>query len=730
MDTDRNLLFGILALQADLIDAGQFVEACTLWASHKNMPLAELLLERRWIQPADKAHVDYLLERKLLKHGGDPQASLASVPNDIKRTLAALDAPDIQRSLAELPGPDHASAGTTIDHVPQHGERYTLIRLHGRGGIGQVWLARDTAMGRHVALKELRPDKAENPVVQARFLKEAHITGRLEHPGIIPVYEVARRGSDQHPFYTMRFVKGRTLTEAARAYHQKQQAGQADSFDQLALLNAFVTVCHTVAYAHARGVIHRDLTGQNVVLGDFGEVIVLDWGLAKLTGHHEAETDVRAPDLEPDELGTPDLTVQGQALGTPAYMAPEQAAGRLDLIGRHTDVYGLGAILFEILTGQPPFFGSDIHEVLCQVREQDPIPPRRFCPDVPPALEAICLQALAKRPEDRCAGAGELAQQVRHWLAELAERQQADRQQARFFALSPDLMCIAGFDGYFKQLNPAWEKCLGWTIEELQARSWIDFVHTDDVAPTVAAVEKIIAGKTCLFHENRYRCKDGSYRWLQWTAQEIVGQQLIYAVARDITERKQAAEALRESEERYRSVVAAMQDGIVLLDADGSIRACNASAERILGLSADQMMGRTPLDPRWGAICEDGSPFPDDARPPVVTLRTGLPCSNVIMGVRRPDGALTWLSVNSQPLFHTNGTTLAGVVACFADITDRRRTEEALRQTTLELIRLRQQPQQDGVHCSRDRGVVAEVPSRSVDVAADPGIAPDRGGIG
>jgi PAS domain-containing protein len=165
----------------------------------------------------------------------------------------------------------------------------------------------------------------------------------------------------------------------------------------------------------------------------------------------------------------------------------------------------------------------------------------------------------------------------------------------------------------------------------------------------------------------------------------------------DITERKVAEEALRESEERYRSVIAAMQDGIVLLDAGGGVRACNTSAERILGLSADQMMGRTALDPRWGAICEDGTPFPDEARPPVVTLRTGRPCSNVIMGVQRPEGTLTWLSVSSQPLFHSDGTTLAGVVTCLADITERRRTEETLRQTTLELTRLQQRLERAGI---------------------------------
>src|SRR5262249_53344138 len=150
----------------------------------------------------------------------------------------------------------------------------------------------------------------------------------------------------RQPFYTMRFVKGRTLSEAARAYHDKRLAGQADALELPVLLNAFVTVCNTVAYAHSRGVIHRDLKGQNVILGDFGEVVVLDWGLAKLIGR--AESEPHAPSVVLDEAGADSgYTVQGEALGTPAYMAPEQSAGRLDLIDRRTDVYGLGAILYE-----------------------------------------------------------------------------------------------------------------------------------------------------------------------------------------------------------------------------------------------------------------------------------------------------------------------------------------------------------------------------------------------
>lgn len=213
MDTDRNLLFGVLALQADLIDSTQFIEACLLWTSRKQERLADLLLERGWIQPGDRTHIEYLLERKLQKYGGDSQASLAAIPESIKLSLAALDDADIRQSLAGEPGPADARVTATIDYVPAEAERYTRIRLHATGGIGRVWLARDSTLGRQVALKELRPERA---AFGARFLQEAQVTGQLEHPGIIPVYELVRTRDGEQPFYTMRFVKGRTLSEARR----------------------------------------------------------------------------------------------------------------------------------------------------------------------------------------------------------------------------------------------------------------------------------------------------------------------------------------------------------------------------------------------------------------------------------------------------------------------------------------------------------------------------------
>jgi PAS domain S-box-containing protein len=168
-------------------------------------------------------------------------------------------------------------------------------------------------------------------------------------------------------------------------------------------------------------------------------------------------------------------------------------------------------------------------------------------------------------------------------------------------------------------------------------------------------------------------------------AKPVPAQGLIFAAARDVTEQRRAAEALRESEERYRSVIAAIDEGILVLDAEGGIRTCNASAERILGLSADQMMGRTPLDPRWRAIHEDGSPFPGELLPASVTLRTGQPCTNVVLGVHTPNGALTWISVNSRPLFRADGATIHGVMATFSDITNFKRIEAELARANEQL---------------------------------------------
>jgi serine/threonine-protein kinase len=418
MDTDRNLLFGVLALQADLIDTQRFVEACSLWASRKQTPLADLLVERGWLTPSDRVDVEKLLERKLAKYGGDAKAGLAEATTDqVRQSLASVEDADVRQSLAGLTTPPqgHVLPSTTA-YQPTGVDRYTLSRLHATGGVGRVWLARDASLGRDVALKELRPERADQPALWARFLREAQVTGQLEHPGIVPVYEVGRR-SDEQPFYTMRFVRGRTLAEAAAGYHQRCGRGEATPLELRELLTAYVGVCQAVAYAHSRGVLHRDLKPQNVVLGDYGEVIVLDWGLAKVTGAADGEGADRAPVALAVE-GARDETVAGQVLGTPVYMAPEQAEGRLDLLDARTDVYGLGAVLYEVLCGRPPFGGPDTLAVLRRVVHEAPQPPRSVVPGLPRALDAVCLKALAKKPAGRYATALELAGDVKRWLAD------------------------------------------------------------------------------------------------------------------------------------------------------------------------------------------------------------------------------------------------------------------------------------------------------------------------
>jgi tetratricopeptide (TPR) repeat protein/peroxiredoxin/tRNA A-37 threonylcarbamoyl transferase component Bud32 len=413
---DRNLLFGVLALQADLLDPVRFAEACSGWAARKDVSLGELLVQRGWITPEDRADVERILERKLKRHAGDARAAVVEVTTDrVRQSVDAIADPELRRSLTGVtPPPAGHVLLSTSALLPETRERYTLSRLHATGGIGRVWLARDASVGRDVALKELRPERSTNPAVWARFLKEAQITGQLEHPGIVPIYEVGRRPDDQAPFYTMRFVRGRTLGEATSAFHVRRARGAVGPLELRELLHAFVGVCNAVAYAHSRGVLHRDLKPHNVVLGDFGEVIVLDWGLARLIDQPD-DSAAAGLDVAPDDAAA--ATVQGQVLGTPAYMAPEQAEGRLDRLGPATDVYGLGAILFEILTGGAPFSSGDTTALLRRVVHELPAPPRELVADTPPALNAVCLKALAKEPAERYASAKELASEVEHWLA-------------------------------------------------------------------------------------------------------------------------------------------------------------------------------------------------------------------------------------------------------------------------------------------------------------------------
>jgi serine/threonine-protein kinase len=357
-----------------------------------------------------------------------------AAPSDADRTVAQTSAQESGPTLAVPssrragPGPGREARG-----------RYRVVRAHARGGLGEVFVAVDGELNREVALKEIQGRHADDPVSRARFVVEAEVTGGLEHPGIVPVYGLGE-DVDGRPYYAMRFVRGESLKEAINRFHAPPEPDApapaetgSRELEFFKLLRRFVDVCNALEYAHARGVLHRDLKPANVMLGPFGETLVVDWGLAKPLDRPDADEApglgrARAAGLSGDAgPGTGRLRPQsasgsmyqvlfGSTVGTPQYMSPEQAEG--DELGPASDVYSLGATLYNLLTGQPPFTERAIRPLLEKVRAGDFPPPRQVNPKVPAALEAVCLKAMALRPEDRYPSARAMAEDVEHWMAD------------------------------------------------------------------------------------------------------------------------------------------------------------------------------------------------------------------------------------------------------------------------------------------------------------------------
>ncbi len=292
--------------------------------------------------------------------------------------------------------------------------RFRVLRPLAKGGLGEVFVARDEELRREVALKLIQEQFADDTDSRDRFLFEAEITGRLEHPGVIPVYGLGVDGKGR-PYYAMRFIRGESLKESIARFHRADGPTREPGERSLALrelLGRFINVCNTIAYAHGRGVLHRDLKPANVMLGDFGETLVVDWGLAKIAGRPDGEPHAEDGTQNPEPRSGTNSTKQGSWLGTPSFMSPEQAAGRIDLLGPASDVYSLGATLYNLLTGKSAFDGTDVTTVLSQVQEGTFPSPRSLEPRIDPALEAVCLKAMANKPENRYASCRALADDV------------------------------------------------------------------------------------------------------------------------------------------------------------------------------------------------------------------------------------------------------------------------------------------------------------------------------
>jgi serine/threonine protein kinase/tetratricopeptide (TPR) repeat protein len=393
--------------------------------------------------------------------------------------------------------PKKKGAHETADRW-EYEQRYQLVSNFARGGLGQIWMANDSRLRREVAFKELLPSALKNRNAVERFLEEAQITGQLEHPGIVPIYDIGYQQNGT-PFYAMKLVRGDTMEKAFEKFHELPKDSSEWLLTRRKLLGNFIDVCNAIAFAHDRGVLHRDLKPLNVMLGAFGETLVLDWGLAKVLDELEEQN---APDGSPitanpggfsvdgptmAETGTGvtgaattndatqidhssggqtepgktaavsstggatgvvtggatsatsgdsqatfgssrhvrtdvrtagSQTMMGSVMGTPAYMPPEQAKGKLDEVDARTDIYSLGGILYKLLTNHQPIQKSkNIKELLKRVINGEIIPLREHDSAIEKPLEAICLKALARKSKDRYQSALELAADVEAFLA-------------------------------------------------------------------------------------------------------------------------------------------------------------------------------------------------------------------------------------------------------------------------------------------------------------------------
>ncbi len=369
-------------------------------------------------------------------------ASIAADPEKTAQTLAAfgvaptkaapaLDRESVKQTLLAVAATTNRlpakSASGRLAEVREWDKRYEVKSELARGGMGRVLIALDNAVGREVALKELLPGKSGTRLATRattagelvdRFLREAKVTGQLEHPNIVPVYEIGTR-DDGSVFYTMKLVRGKTLAEHIRAIQEDAGASPAGRLARrLKLLDAFINVCDALAYAHARGVIHRDLKPANIMLGDYGETLVLDWGLARVQGQVDAAAARKkhdTPNFSPSLLGTDSesRTLDGSIIGTPAYMPPEQARGDLADVDEKSDVYALGAVLYEIIGGKPPYEGASANLILGQVQN---LPPTSLLARevlAPRDLVALVEKAMAREKSARLASAQALGAEVR-----------------------------------------------------------------------------------------------------------------------------------------------------------------------------------------------------------------------------------------------------------------------------------------------------------------------------
>lgn len=434
-------------------------------------------------------------------------------------------------SASQIPVVSWSSANLGSSHQPS---RFRKQKIIGRGGMGEIWQAYDSLVKRQVALKQLRPDKSYSAKHLARFKREVQLTAKLSHPGTVFVIDYSNQPGNA--YYVMNLVQGGTLTRMINEYHRKRVDGTTEFVEFVSLLNTFVSVCNTIAYAHSQGVLHRDIKSENVMVGQFGEVTLLDWGLAKsfaVIDDSQIESEQLAIESEAEEtLVAVRTTIEGQSLGTPAFMSPEQATGSIEKIDVRSDTYMLSGMLYEILAGCAPFSGDDVDSVIEQVIHQPPPLATETVADCPAALVRICKKGLAKNREDRFQTVGELLDQVQSWLTGRAEREKADEFFQRCFELAFDAMGIVDFRQGLQNLNAAWRTMFGWDPAEITGRTHYEMIHPDDQVSAARALSKANRYKEAQQVTVRLLCKDGHYQRSVWNLAPYVEEASVLIIGR------------------------------------------------------------------------------------------------------------------------------------------------------------------------------------------------------
>ncbi|KAF0246823.1 MAG: serine/threonine protein kinase-related [Planctomycetota bacterium] len=448
MPRESDLVFGLLALQMNFVSKEHLLECAAVWMNDPKLDMGKLFLDRGHLTPKQHAAVAAMVEAHLDAHAGDPARSLSALKmdRDLRESLLALNVPpDLRQSLAWVQARGKGEV-RAAEVTPAAEGRYRLGAELGRGGLGQVVEAFDGSLERQIAVK-LALDGASAEVAD-RFVREAKLAGRLDHPNIVPVFDFGTLGNEKKQlFLAMKRVRGRDLGKVLASIGSGD-AEARERWSRTRLLQVFQDICNGMAFAHDLGVIHRDLKPANVMLGDYGEVHIVDWGLARVLNEHEG--DRRSAHSSSEPAAHAQLTLEGEVVGTPAYMPPEQAEGRLQEMDQRSDIYSLGAILYEILTLKPPFDGLTAGDIISQVRTGRIAPPSHNAsvhrpkddtvrtlrslpsssdapPPLPPELDAICLKALAFRREDRFQSVKELQQEMQLFLDGVKERRRNHR---------------------------------------------------------------------------------------------------------------------------------------------------------------------------------------------------------------------------------------------------------------------------------------------------------------